>query len=115
MMSELEDYNVQAPEGFAWTNFGAYKAFDDFLKALFLDRKSFISSNSISIDPIPALKDIANRFVDGFDDSENSFDEKAGNQFKDASANTKLLFAKNIERCLKFIEYNASYMGLTFP
>lgn len=85
--------SIPPPSGFSWTDYGAYAAFDRFLQRFVIERKSFVTNHSTKLDVAAALADINRRFVDGFDDGEDKFDEKASMQFATASDNTRIFFA----------------------
>jgi hypothetical protein len=84
---------IQPPPDFSWTDYGAYAAFDHFLQRFVIERKSFITTHPEKLDVGEALADIKHRFVAGFDDGADKFDEKAKKQFATASDNTKIFFA----------------------
>lgn len=79
-----------------WQNFHSYRVFEEFLQRIVIDRKSYITIAGEEIDFQKGFNEIKLLFVDGFDLSDSSFDDKATRQFRDASLNTKRLFA-NLE------------------
>jgi 5-methylcytosine-specific restriction protein B len=85
--------SVSPPPGFAWKNFNSFTAFDGLIQSLFTDRKSWLLRTDEPIDLETALKEIRERFIDGFDEGKDSFDQKAKLQFADASRNAKIVFS----------------------
>lgn len=81
---------------FDWKQFHAYRVFDEFLDEFIINRRSYISTKPTILDLTVAFADIRHRFVDEFDDSKDNFETKVLAQFKDASVETKLVFA-NVE------------------
>lgn len=79
-----------------WENYHAYRAFEEFLRSVVIERRSYITVGREPLDFANGFKEIQERFVEAFDASDATFDEKAEQQFKDASANTRRLFA-NLE------------------
>ncbi len=69
----------------------SYKFFDDFLQKVFIERKSFITTNSENINLKEALEDIKTRYIDNPLDGGN-FHDKLPKQFGDSSPNTKIVF-----------------------
>ena len=61
-----------------------------------LERKSYITTHDHLIDFDAAFADIQLRFVEGADESEDSFGAKVDRQFADAEENTRIVFA-NVE------------------
>lgn len=82
--------------GFSWKQFHAYRVFDEFLERFVIENKSYVTNHSQKLDINRALKDIENRFVAGYDDSQEGFEEKIHQQFAGASLETKIVFV-NIE------------------
>lgn len=81
---------------FNWRSFRAYTVFDEFLKRFIIQRRSYITKHSQRLDLARALADIEDRFVEGYDDSKEDFEEKVAQQFDGASLETKIVFA-NVE------------------
>lgn len=81
---------------FVWQRFHAYRVFDEFLDRFVLKRRSYVTRHPGPLDLAAAFEDIRQRFVAGFDDSEARFEEKIVHQFRDASEQTKIVFA-NVE------------------
>ena len=84
---------IQPPADFFWDSYGAYSAFDSFLQSFVIERKSFITKHTQTINALDALSEINSLFVDGFDEGKTTFDEKATRQFINASENAKIFFA----------------------
>jgi 5-methylcytosine-specific restriction endonuclease McrA len=81
------------PDFFNWEALGAYRVFDEFLQRFLTDEKSYITTHKNTLDLDAAFDDIRKRFVDEFDGSKSSFDEKLVKQFEGASLNTRIVFA----------------------
>jgi len=82
---------AEAP--YNWHSFKAYERFDDFLQSLIVERKSYITGLNEEIDFDEGFAAIKARFVDAYDESDATFDDKAEGQFDGASSNAKRLFA----------------------
>lgn len=78
---------------FDWQKFQAYRVFDEFLDRFIVQRRSYITSHDKRLDFDRALADIENRFVEGYDDSEEDFEGKVAQQFAGAPLETKIVFA----------------------
>ncbi|MFM2197010.1 MAG: hypothetical protein RLZZ505_442 [Verrucomicrobiota bacterium] len=61
-----------------------------------MERRSYITVGREALDFASGFQEIKAQFVEAFDASDATFDEKADQQFKDASPNTRRLFA-NLE------------------
>ena len=85
--------SVTPPPGFSWKNFKSFTAFDGMIQSLFSERRSWLLRNPEPIEPGSALNEIRERFIDRFDEGEDSFDQKAKLQFADASRNAKIVFS----------------------
>ena len=81
---------------FDWARFHAYRVFDEFLERFIIDRKSYVTRHKQQLDLEAAFAEISSRFVDGFDDSKADFTTKIELQFKEASEESKIVFA-NVE------------------
>lgn len=81
---------------FDWTRFHAYRVFGEFLQRLVIERKSYITLHSFDLDLESAFDEIRSVFSEGYDESEETFDNKVVRQFANASENSKIVFA-NIE------------------
>lgn len=81
---------------FDWKRFHAYRVFDEFLERFVLQRKSYVTRHPETLDLAAAFEDIRKRFVADYDDSDAKYEEKIVHQFKDASEETKIVFA-NVE------------------
>ncbi len=81
---------------FDWKRFHAYRVFDEFLERFVIQRRSYVTRHEDRLDLETAFEDIRNRFIDGADESEKSFEQKVARQFLDASEHTKIVFA-NVE------------------
>lgn len=79
-----------------WQNHHAYRAFEEFLQSVVIERRSYITVGKEPLDFSSGFKEIQERFVEAFDASDATFDDKAGQQFQDADTNTRVLFA-NLE------------------
>jgi len=79
-----------------WQNFHAYRAFEEFLKSVVIKRRSYITVGREPLDFDGAFDEIKARFVEAFDASDATFDDKAEQQFQGASPNTKRVFS-NLE------------------
>jgi hypothetical protein len=79
-----------------WQTHHAYRAFEEFLQSVVIDRRSYITVGREALDFAGGFQEIKARFVEAFDASDATFDDKAEQQFQDASANTRRLFA-NLE------------------
>jgi hypothetical protein len=76
-----------------WQNHPAYQAFEEFLQSVVIERRSYITVGREALDFASGFQEIKARFVEAFDASDATFDDKAGQQFKNASANTRRVFA----------------------
>lgn len=76
-----------------WQTHHAYRAFEEFLQSVVIDRRSYITVGKEPLDFAGGFEEIQERFVEAFDASDATFDEKADQQFKDARPNTRRLFA----------------------
>jgi hypothetical protein len=83
---------IPPPPGFAWENYKCYTAFESLIQNFVCNRQSWLLKTPEPIDAEDALREIRERFVEGFDEGKESFDEKARAQFADASRNAKLFF-----------------------
>ncbi|MBI5382972.1 MAG: HNH endonuclease [Opitutae bacterium] len=83
-------------EAFDWKRFHAYRVFDEFLERFVIQRKSYVTRHDDQLDLDAAFKDIAERFIDGADESDKDFEQKVARQFTGASEQTKIVFA-NVE------------------
>ena len=83
-------------EHFDWRKFRAYRVFDEFLEQFVINRRSYVTNHSQRLDLDRALADIEDRFVEGYDDSKEDFEEKVAQQFAGASLEAKIVFA-NVE------------------
>ncbi|MEW8143417.1 MAG: HNH endonuclease [Candidatus Thiodiazotropha endolucinida] len=81
---------------FDWFRFHAYRVFDEFLQRLVLERKSYITRHVKELEFEAAFNEIHSVFSEGYDDSNETFDNKVERQFADASENSKIVFA-NVE------------------
>ncbi len=81
---------------FDWSRFHAYRVFDEFVECFILNRKSYITRHEKELDFEAAFSEIHSVFSEGYDDSNETFDNKVERQFADASKNSKILFA-NVE------------------
>lgn len=81
---------------FDWRRFRAYCVFDDFLKEVIIDKKSYVTHHKQPLDLKAAFEEISLCFVERFDGSKKDFTAKIVAQFANASINTKIVFA-NIE------------------
>lgn len=81
---------------FNWSRFHAYRVFDEFLETFILSRKSYITRHEQELDLEKVFTEIHDRFSDGFDNSQESFEKKIRIQFEGASENCKIVFA-NVE------------------
>lgn len=88
--------HATATSDFNWRLFGAYRAFDGFIEEFIVKRKSYVTKHTQRLDLPAAFKDINDRFIGRFDAGDQSFNQKAANQFFDASDNSKIVFA-NVE------------------
>lgn len=79
-----------------WQTHHAYRVFEEFLQSVVIDRRSYITVGKEPLDFAGGFGEIQERFVEAFDASDATFDEKADQQFKDARPNTRRLFA-NLE------------------
>ena len=79
-----------------WQNHHAYRAIEEFLQSVVIDRRSYITIGKEPLDFASGFEEIQERFVEAFDASDATFDDKAEQQFSDASPNTMRLFA-NLE------------------
>ncbi|MCW1925846.1 HNH endonuclease [Luteolibacter arcticus] len=79
-----------------WKNYQAYQAFDEFLNSVVVERRSHITVGKEPLDFASAFDEIKARFVEAFDASNSTFDDKARRQFQGAADNTKRVFA-NLE------------------
>ena len=84
---------VSPPPGFSWKRFKSYTAFDGLLNDLISGRRSWLLKTPEPIDLEAALAEIRERFIEAFDEGQDSFDLKAQHQFADASRNTKIVFS----------------------
>lgn len=84
-------------EPFDWNRFQAYRVFDEFLERFVLERRSYVTRHSETLDLEAAFEDIRERFCgDSYDDSDAKYEEKIAHQFSDAPEKTKIVFA-NVE------------------
>ena len=104
------EMSVQAPLGFSWDDYRCYSAFDSLLESFVLGRMSWLLKMPESIDPVAAIKEIRDLYVEHFDEGEDSFDDKARGQFSNASRNAKLFL--NLWKCSKFGNYNKSELRM---
>jgi 5-methylcytosine-specific restriction endonuclease McrA len=81
---------------FDWPRFHAYRVFEEFLKKFIIDRKSYVTHHIQQLNLKAAFEEISSCFVEGFDDSKKDFETKIKLQFKEASEESKIVFA-NIE------------------
>ena len=79
-----------------WQSHHAYRAFGEILQSVVIERRSYITVGKEPLDFASAFKDIKERFVEAFDASDATFDDKAEQQFQGASINTRRVFA-NLE------------------
>ena len=79
-----------------WQRYHSYRVFDEFLQSVVIDHRSYITVSNEPLDFAAAFDEIQSKFVEGFDVSKASFDEKAEQQFQGAASNTKRLFS-NLE------------------
>ncbi len=75
-----------------WQQFHSYRVFDEFLKRFVIERNSYVTKHSQVLDLNRALEDIETRFVERYDDSKESFEEKVAQQFFEAPLETKIVF-----------------------
>lgn len=71
----------------------AYRAFEEFLQSVVIKRRSYITVGREPLDFPDAFDEIRSRFVEGFDESDATFDDKAALQFQGARPNTKRVFS----------------------
>jgi hypothetical protein len=69
--------STSPPPGFSWKKFRSYKAFDGLINALISERKSWLLKTPEPIDLEGALAEIRERFIEAFDEGQDSFDLKA--------------------------------------
>jgi hypothetical protein len=81
---------------FDWPRFHAYRVFEEFLKRFIIDRKSYVTRHNQRLNLEAAFEEISSCFVEGFDDSRADFTTKIKLQFKEASEESKIVFA-NVE------------------
>lgn len=79
-----------------WQSHHPYRAFEEFLQSVVIERRSYITVGREPLDFAGAFNEIKTRFVEAFDASDATFDEKAELQFQGAHPNTKRLFS-NLE------------------
>lgn len=85
--------SISAPPGFSWKRFKSYTAFEGLFNNLISQRKSWLLKTPEPIDLEGALSEIRERFIEAFDEGQDSFDQKAQHQFADASRNAKIVFS----------------------
>mgnify|MGYP000894953019 CR=1 FL=1 len=85
--------SVSAPPEFHWKRFKSYTAFNGLINDLIGERKSWLLKTPEPIDLNGALAEIRERFIEAYDEGQDSFDLKAQHQFADASRNTKIVFS----------------------
>lgn len=78
---------------FPWHNYRAYRVFDEFLQRFVIEGGSYITTREAPLDLDAGFDEIRLRFVDEFDESKSSFDEKLIKQFEGASFNARIVFA----------------------
>lgn len=83
-------------EKFDWNRFRAYRVFDEFLDRFILKRRSYVTRHNEILNLEKAFQDIRIRFVDSYDESNKTFEEKVIQQFDGAAEQTKIVFA-NVE------------------
>lgn len=81
---------------FDWSRFHAYRVFDEFLVRFVIDRKSYVTRHQKRLDLEKAFDEIHSCFSEGFDDSNEAFENKVERQFEKASENSRIVFA-NVE------------------
>lgn len=81
---------------FDWSRFHAYRVFDEFLERFVLNRKSYVTFHDKSLNFEAAFDEIHSVFSEGYDDSDETFDNKVERQFSETSENSKIVFA-NVE------------------
>ncbi len=81
---------------FGWSRFHAYRVFDEFVERFVLNRKSYVTRHDKDLDFEAAFDEIHSVFSEGYDDSNETFDNKVERQFAEASENSKIVFA-NVE------------------
>ncbi|MBY8917229.1 HNH endonuclease [Nitratireductor sp. L1-7-SE] len=81
---------------FDWHRFRAYSVFDEFLKAVIIDKKSYTTNHKQKLELDEAFEEIHSCFVEGYDESKKDFTSKIVDQFSNASVNSKIVFA-NVE------------------
>ncbi|YCM45181.1 HNH endonuclease [Verrucomicrobiaceae bacterium 227] len=79
-----------------WHQFHAYRVFEEFLEEFILNHRSYLSTTPVPLDLPKAFDEIQRRFIDEYDDTNKTFEEKIELQFPTASEQTKLVFA-NVE------------------
>lgn len=87
---------MSADSQYDWKQFHAYRVFDEFLESFILNQKSYVTRHSQTLDLDAAFDDIHSRFVDEYDESDATYEDKIALQFEGASENTKIVFA-NVE------------------
>ncbi len=84
--------SVSLPPDFSWYNYKCYTGFEALIEHFICKRESWLLKKPEPIDVEAAIREIRERYVDSFDEGKETFDEKAQNQFADASRNAKLFF-----------------------
>jgi len=84
------------PGTFDWKKYHSYRVFDEFVERFIVRRQSYVTRHPESLDLASAFEDIGHRFVEDFDESEASYEDKIALQFEGASLETKIVFA-NLE------------------
>jgi len=76
-----------------WTDYHAYRVFDEFIETFVIGKRSYITKHSQSLDFDEGLVDIKTRFIDKFDGSKDEYESKLEKQFDGASDNSKIIFS----------------------
>lgn len=87
---------MSSASSFDWRQFHSYRVYDEFLERFVIEHKSYITTHPQKLDLERAFEDIGDRFVDAYDESNKTFEDKLALQFERAPEESKIVFA-NLE------------------